>query len=159
MRVKFSNCAESFVCDRDDWEIAKSICWFKNNTGYARGSVNKRQVLFHNYILGVDTTTDIEVDHIDGDRLNNTRSNLRLCTRRENAFNKGVYKNNSSGVSGVYYQKKPQKWSSYINVDKHMINIGTFNNFEDAVAARLAAEKLYFGEFSRSNNQYAEKIS
>lgn len=109
--------------------------------------------------LGVDTTTDIEVDHIDGDRLNNTRSNLRLCTRRENAFNKGVYKNNSSGVSGVYYQKKPQKWSSYINVDKHMINIGTFNNFEDAVAARLAAEKLYFGEFSRSNNQYAEKIS
>lgn len=40
-----------------------------------------------------------------------------------------------------------------------MINIGTFNNFEDAVAARLAAEKLYFGEFSRSNNQYAKKIS
>lgn len=153
--VKFSNCDEEFLCDIDDWESSKNICWYKNNTGYARGEIDGRMVLFHDYIFNIDTNSDIEVDHIYGNRLDNRRSQLRICNRQKNALNNGIYKNNKSGVTGVSWHKQHEKWCARIQVDHKNIWLGLFDSFDDAVNTRLNAEKQYFKEYSRN----AERIS
>ena len=153
--VRFSNCNEEFLCDIEDWNYAKNICWYKNNTGYARGELDGKMVLFHNYIFDIDTDSDIEIDHIHGNRLDNRRSELRICNRNKNALNKGLYKNNTSGVTGVSWHKQQNKWSAYIQIEHKNIHLGLFNNFDEAVNARLMAEQKYFKEYSRN----AEVIS
>lgn len=148
--VKFFNCDDEFLCNIDDWEKAKEICWFKNNTGYARGEINDKFILFHDYILNIDPNCETEVDHISGDRLDNRRCNLRLCSRKENAYNKGLYSNNTSGVTGVSWHKTYNKWSAYIQKDKTNMLLGYFDTYEDAVQARKKAEIKYFGEYLRN---------
>lgn len=155
IHVKFFNCNDEFLCDVGDWEKAKEICWFKNNTGYARGEINDKFILFHDYILNIDSDCEAEVDHISGNRLDNRKCNLRLCSRKENAYNKGLYSNNTSGVTGVSWHKTYGKWSAYIQKDKINILLGYFDTYEDAVKSRNEAEVKYFGEYSRK----AERIS
>lgn len=150
VHVKFSNCDDEFLCDINDWENTKKICWYKNNTGYARGEINDRFVLFHDYILNIEPSCETEVDHISGNRLDNRRCNLRLCSRKENAYNKGLYSSNTSGVTGVSWHKKYCKWGAYIQKDKKNILLGYFDVYEDAVNARRNAEVKYFGEYSRN---------
>lgn len=148
--VKFLNCDSEFICSVQDWnEKTKNICWRKNNTGYARGTVNGKQVLFHSYILNINTKGDAEVDHINGNRLDNTRENLRICTRQNNSYNNGVYSNNTSGVTGVHWHKCSGKWTANIGYQRKQIHLGSFNDFEDAVIARQEAEKKYFKEYRR----------
>lgn len=153
--VKFSNCNEEFLCDIEDWNCAKNICWYKNNTGYARGEIDGKAILFHNYIFDIDTDSGIEIDHIHGNRLDNRRSELRICNRNKNALNKGLYKNNTSGVTGVSWHKQQEKWNAYIQIEHKNIYLGLFDSFDDAVNARLIAEQKYFKEYSRN----AERIS
>lgn len=150
VHVKFANCDGEFLCDLNDWENAKEICWFKENTGYARGELNGQAMLFHDYIFDINASPNIEIDHIDGNRLDNRRSNLRICTRSKNALNKGLMRNNTSGVTGVSWHKQHQKWYAYIQIDHKRIYLGLFDNFDSAVKARLNAEKQYFKEFSRN---------
>lgn len=88
-----------------------------------------------------------EVDHIDGDRANNKISNLRAVDRLENRKNIQRHSNNTSGVLGVSFHRLTGKWQSYITVRKRRSHIGLFDTFEEAVAARKAAEaKLMFHE-------------
>ena len=150
VHIKFFNCDEEFLCDPSDWEIAKEICWFKNNTGYARGEIDSKFILFHNYILNINSNNTVEIDHISGDRLDNRRDNLRICTRKENAYNKGLYSNNTSGVTGVSWHKTYCKWGAYIQKDKKNVVLGYFDLYEDAVKARREAEIKYFGEYLRN---------
>lgn len=151
--VKLSNCDEEFLCDAEDWDYAKNICWYKSNTGYVRGEIDGKMVLFHDYIFNIKTESDIEVDHIDGNRLDNRRSELRICSRDKNAFNKGLYKNNTSGVTGVSWHRQQEKWCAYIQVEHKNIHLGLFDRFDDAVNVRLMAEKEYFKEYSRNTER------
>lgn len=99
---------------------------------------------------------NIKVDHIDGNKLNCCRYNLRACTNQQNGFNTGTYKNNTSGVKGVSWNKNIKRWQPKIMVDGRTINLGVFkeNEFELAVKARKDAEIKYFGEFRRENNEH-----
>lgn len=92
------------------------------------------------------------VDHIDRNKMNNKRSNLRVCTRNQNAQNYGIKKNNTTGVTGVYRNKKNGKWIALITENKKTHALGHYENFYDAVLARLEAEKKYFGEFAPIRN-------
>ena len=83
------------------------------------------------------------IDHIDGDKLDNRISNLRNVTQRVNMSNAGMWSHNTSGQTGVMFDKRSSKWKSYIKVDQKMINLGHCAEFEDAVAMRLDAEKQY----------------
>ena len=136
-----------FMCDIKDWENCNNIYWYLNNTGYARGVVDGKSILFHNYII--ETGDDEEIDHIDGNRLNNTRTNLRVIKRIDNMKNKGKYINNTSGVTGVYYHKKLDKWEARIQADGISHYLGIYDNYEDAVSIRKNAEEKYFGKFRR----------
>lgn len=90
-----------------------------------------------------------DIDHINGNPADNRIANLRLATDSENLCNQKKRIDNTSGVKGVSWSKKEEKWYAYINKNKKMIGLGRFHSFEDAVAARRAAEKQYHGNFAR----------
>ena len=72
------------------------------------------------------------IDHIDNDKLNNNSDNLRWCTCQENNRNKSIQKNNTNQVKGVYFNKAAKKFRAYIMIDGININLGYYDNIEDA---------------------------
>ncbi len=82
-----------------------------------------------------------EVDHINGDVSDNRISNLRTVDRGMNCRNAKIYKTNSSGVTGVLFNKNNGKWTAAIQINKVRKHLGYFNDFNDAVAARKDSEK------------------
>ncbi|AUE23479.1 HNH endonuclease [Escherichia phage vB_EcoS_HSE2] len=84
-----------------------------------------------------------EIDHIDHNRENNLLSNLRKTTRKENSRNLSLARNNTSGVTGVRFDKSRGKWRAEIKVKKRVIHLGRFETIDDAIAARKAAEVKY----------------
>ena len=108
--------------------------------------------MFHNYILEGLIPQGCEIDHISGNRLDNRRCNLRVCSRRENALNKGLYSNNKSGASGVFWHKGCKKWTAQIQKDKSNIYLGSYDTFEEATSVRRRAEENMFGDYRRKIN-------
>ena len=94
-----------------------------------------------------------QVDHIDGNRKNNHVSNLRFVSNQENGMNKKIMKNNTSGITGIYFHEKSNKWKSLIRVNKILIYLGNFDSKQDAIHARKKAQDLYFGEFQKFNSK------
>jgi hypothetical protein len=89
------------------------------------------------------------VDHVDGDGLNNRRSNLRIATRAENNRNAAVRKDNTSGFKGVHWHKGDGRWQAQIRVAGKRIRLGAFDTPEAAHAAYCEAAARYHGAFAR----------
>lgn len=89
-----------------------------------------------------------EIDHIDGNTLNDAWNNLREATSSQQKMNTKKRKDNTSGVKGVSFSKSNQKWQAYIH-DKRKINLGYFASKEDAIAARKAAEDTLYASYNR----------
>jgi len=103
---------------------------------------------------GVDPK-EKQVDHIDGNPLNNKIDNLRLVTNNQNQFNKSFKKNNTSGVVGVCWHKSNKKWRARIYHKNKEISLGYFDDIEEAKAVRVVAEKKYFGKHRNNCNDNA----
>lgn len=91
------------------------------------------------------------VDHIDGDTLNNRRSNLRLASYSQNGANSTKRRANTSGYKGVTWDKHRKKWMAAIRVNYKRMYLGRFNTKEEAAKAYNDAAKLHFGEFALLN--------
>lgn len=91
-----------------------------------------------------------EIDHINGDRSDNRIENLRLATDSEQQCNRRMDRRNSSGVKGVYWNKKAGKWQAYITKHGRITYLGIYNSIDDAKAARARAEERLHGEFVRA---------
>ena len=96
------------------------------------------------------------VDHIDNNKLNNYLNNLRFATDKENAQNKSMSKNNTSGTKGVYQIKSTKKWCAQITIDYIHINLGHFENKEDAIQARIIKANQAFGIYVHSSEKINE---
>jgi hypothetical protein len=105
---------------------------------YVNYAVHRLAVL---YVTGA--FPENEVDHEDGNGLNNRWNNLREVTRAQNVKNKRLQQNNTSGVMGVSWHTRDRRWLSAISVDGNRKFLGSFRNKEDAITARKAAEVLY----------------
>jgi len=105
----------------------------------------------HSEILNIDTKLDI--DHKDGNKLNNRRSNLRLATRTQNLRNNGLRKDSLSGFKGVTKRRRKQdtRWGAYLNVDGKQLALGTFSTAKEAAHSYDEAAIQYFGEYARTN--------
>lgn len=155
--IKISQGNYAFV-DDCDYEIVSKFKWrslvCKTNI-YASGRITRgvgaKSVLMHRFILGLSSKDKIEVDHINGNGLDNRRSNLRPCTRGENSRNLKKRSDNTSGYKGVCWTNDRKKWIAQIQFNGKHWRIGRFNNKIDAALAydRVAKEK--FGEFAKLN--------
>lgn len=150
--AKTSTGVEFYVDQSDEW-IFKKYHWFTNHNGYLEAVEREchKKVLIHRLIVGCPN--DMIVDHIDGNPLNNRKSNLRIVTRSQNCMNRELHSNNTSSITGVNFHKQSSKWNARIMVNNKRISLGLYDNFDDAVAARKAAEEKYFGEYSYDNSR------
>lgn len=128
--------------DDDDYEHYSQWKWGIHKDGYAmRSSLNG--VLFLHRLVN-NTPKGMETDHINRDKLDNRKSNLRSVSLRKNKYNIPVKSNNSSGYTGVGFDKTRGKWRARIGGNKLGKHIGYYATIEEAIAARKAAfEELY----------------
>ena len=138
-KIKLERGGLEAIVDDQDFERASNHRWYpdyrKNGTIYVKGTVDGKQVRLHRFILELSPGVG-HVDHEDGDGLNNSRSNLKFCTRDENVRNGRVHGRSASGYRGVY--KRRDRWVARLIV-------GTFDTQEEASAAYVKAFQAYFG--------------
>ena len=142
------------IVDDEDFEYLSQFKWCASKNGnryYAKRSIweNGRRFLLpmQNAIMGVPH--GVIVDHIDQNGLNNTRHNLRVCTRAENNYNKGKQKNNTSGFKGVSRDRR--KWCAVIWMNRTRKHLGFFSTPEEAARAYDAAARELHGDFACTN--------
>lgn len=136
--------------DRRAWKIwntryAHKEAFTSFSNGYRDGRIFDRAYRAHRVVWAIvyGETPSMEIDHIDGDRANNRIENLRLVTGAENQRNKGLNKNNTSGVLGVCWDKGRGKWMARISHKGKAVSLGRFDNKNDAIAARNLALVAY----------------
>jgi hypothetical protein len=115
--------------------------------------IGRRTIYLHNVIAEraeLVVPDGFDVDHEDGDRMNNRRLNLRPATRSQNSCNAAMYKNNTSGAKGVWWSKKESRWIAAVWLDKKPVRLGAFRSFEEARVAREEAAARHYGEFART---------
>ena len=149
-------CNGEFYFDLEDYDKIKDYCWYINWYGYVTSidkNTNKR-VQMHRLIMNI-TDKNLDVDHKNGSNTknDNRKYNLRVATRSQNNMNKEKMKTNTSGVVGVGWHKSNSKWRAYIKKDNKQIDLGYFDNFNDAVKAIKEAEEKFFGKWSYSNSR------
>lgn len=147
------------LIDDSDYEMVKPYLWYASRdyskrdlTFYALAHIKKDGKDFvkgmHRIIMNAKPGEI--VDHINGNGLDNRRSNLRICTHAENQHNMHA----RWGVSiykGVCWDKHSKLWTSRISVNSKRISLGYYHNEKDAAKAYDAAAKMYFGEFANLN--------
>ncbi len=143
------------MVDDEDLELVSKHKWHaapRGNNFYAAATVytaeRKRKLVYmHRLILG---ESELHVDHHDGNGLNNTRSNLRLCTHLQNMRNQSTQtREKTSKYKGVYFHVK--KWVAETRIARKKVYLGRFLNEIDAARAYDAAAKELFGDFARLN--------
>ena len=140
--------------DEDDAHFLSERNWHVDPGGYivafTRPGGRKGKFLKLGLHCLINVTPDgVDTDHINGDKLDNRRANLRSVTRSQSCMNRGRFKNNASGATGVAWMKDRKEWVAYINTDKKRTYLGFFTDKDEAILARQAAEICCFGEFSR----------
>ncbi len=131
------------IIDKDDEWVLKHK-WYLSCFGYARSTikVDGKQVLCNLHRLVFNTPEGLDTDHINGDRLDNRKSNLRAVTRQQNMHNRvGPNKNNTSGCLGVSWDKVNNKWRAIVNLGRTKYLNKRFTKFEDAKAAVFEAKR------------------
>jgi len=140
---------EVIVDDETYYELMKYKWWY-SGSGYVAAQLdNKKSILMHRYLL--DYTGKDVVDHINGNKLDNRKSNLRIVTRQQNSQNVTVCKNSTSKYIGVCWAKECKKWSCQININGTKKHLGLFVDEIEAAKCRDTATKLYFGEHGKLN--------
>ncbi len=131
----------------EDYDLLSQFNWFLvGRKGEYVARWGPPNVYMHLVVLermGLIIPENMEGDHIDRVKLNNQRDNLRIATASANSLNRGTRNDNSSGCKGVSFHRSIGKWIASITINKNRINLGTFQKYEDAVAARKQAEQRY----------------
>lgn len=139
-----------FYIDKEDEKLAKQYKWsvVKDTNGNLSVATSDGLLL---HTLLMNTPQNMEVDHIDLNRLNNRRANLRICTHQQNQCNQPLQTNNTSGVTGVSYYAPRHKYRARIKVWQRDIHLGYYHTFDEAVKARNIGMCCMFGDYGIYN--------
>lgn len=141
---------QTVLIDKADYHLIKGITWYINKqTGYVFADLGRRTVYMHRLIMNAGEGQMI--DHKNGNRTDNRRSNLRFCTPAQNLCNKRPYKTNPFGLKGVVQNKSNGKFLARISVNGKTRQIGTFETIDEAAKAYNIASRLLHGEFGYLN--------
>lgn len=151
--IGYTSKYETFYFDLEDKCKIDGYCWSIDKNGYVvtRGK-NGKMISMHRLVMNV-SDPKVQVDHIHHNTTDNRKSQLRIASKSQNMRNVDRRINNTSGVTGVGWNKTRKKWIASIGYNNQNIHLGYFINFEDAVAARKEAEEKYYGEYSYDNSQ------
>lgn len=141
---------DKFIIDVDDYEKIKDYTWRISNNGYVVTTRNRKVILLHRLIM--NPKGNLIVDHINHNKKDNRKNNLRICSMSNNNMNKSKLRSNTSGVTGVTWNEKMECWVSQIGLNNNTIILGYNSNFNKAVKVRKEAEEKYFGEYSYDNS-------
>lgn len=138
-----------FIFNKEDYEKIKKYHWYEEYDGYIRSSSKDR---IHLARLIMDAPDNMCVDHINHNLKDNRKSNLRIVTTSQNAMNRTLGSNNTSGATGVVWVKSQNKWKAEIKLNGETNYLGEYDNFEDAKRKRKEVEDKLFGEYSYDNS-------
>jgi hypothetical protein len=157
-----------YMIDEEDAEKISKYHWFgyQSYKKLANGEVKRerkyiaarlykdrktplKHIALHRVIM--DAPEGLQIDHVDGNGLNNKKSNLRICNQSQNLANGKRYRNNKSGYRGVTWHKKTKKWQAEITINHKRVALGYFHSPVEAGIAYNEAAKKSFGEFARLN--------
>ena len=150
-QIQLTKGKSALVDDADfDWLMERK--WNLSGNGYAVTWVpgKKTQVLMHREI--VKPPNGVEIDHINGNKIDNRRENLRLSTRQGNGCNRQKFSVTTSSVyKGVSWAKTKNRWLAGIKYNGKQRHLGLFVNEWDAALAYNSAAIELFGDFARLN--------
>lgn len=147
VRIKLKSRDCSILLDLDDWEYFKNYPLKVDSQGYVVYRIDKKSKSVHRKVM--NNPEGMRIDHIDRNKLDNRKQNLRTCSNVENCMNIGISKRNTSGYKGVRRAQRANRWEAYITVYGKKFYLGSFIKIEDAAKAREEAEVKYYGEFAR----------
>jgi hypothetical protein len=135
------------IIDRDDIEEVSRWSWHLGSDGYAMRATreNRRTVVYclHRALLGLTTYDRVDVDHVNRERLDCRRANLRVVPKGANDQNKTSYKGSSSRFRGVTWSRTARKWVAQVMTKRKNHNLGYFDSEEEAAeAARQGRARL-----------------
>lgn len=142
-KLIFDNLSYDVFMETPNWSI--NLCGTSKYVRRADGKYLHR--------LLVAAPEGVDVDHINGNGLDNRYENLRLATRQQNIANKRMSKNNTSGYKGVSWCKSKQKWRAVVKVCGSQLNLGYFDSPELAHQVYLRYAKIAFGDFHNGGSQ------
>lgn len=146
---------EKFIVDTNDYFKIKDYTWSFDGSYMSNA---KLKIRLHDYILKINGVEKdgLKLDHKNRNRLDNRKENLRLSNDTESVRNRGLSQRNVSGVLGVFMPHNRSKWESRITLNKKVLFLGNYENIEDAIVARLKAEKFHFGDFAPQKELFKE---
>ena len=138
----------------DDVEVEHLMAmgrWSLTKKGYAVHwtTINGRRKALYMHRVILDAPPDLQVDHINQDRLDNRRANLRFATRTQNNANRGTLRSNSSGFRGV--NRNGNQWETRIRYHGQRIYLGSFSDLTQAAQTYDVAARLLFKDFATPN--------
>jgi hypothetical protein len=140
---------ERALIDEEDIEMVARYGKWHTNNGYVRKRGRGKWILLHRLIMGVHNDTyDYKnlVDHINGDRLDNRKCNLRICTMAQNGMNRKPWKGANSMFKGVY--RSGSFWYASIRIQGKRIYLGTHKTQEEAAKAYREAAAVHHGKYA-----------
>lgn len=143
----------AFYINDEDYPRVAQFRWYADDRGYIKRNQYDPKtgvghpVYLHRYITG--EPKGVEVDHINGNRQDNQRHNLRLCSHAENARNKSLRRGRR--LKGAYPIPASKRWTARIRVEGKLLHLGCFDSELHACIAYDQAALHYYGEFSRLN--------
>ena len=139
------------LVDDSDFEWLNQFKW-QSTQGYARRSWKEngktKNLSMHREII--KPLIGEQVDHINGNKLDNRRENLRICASQGNNRNANT-KRGISGYKGVHWYKRDQRWVAFLTIDDKHKYLGYFDDPKEAAKAYNEGAKKYFGEFAKLN--------
>ena len=146
VEIYFENNDKICYIDLEDLEKVSQFYWWVDIKGYVAATTEKYTTTrMHNFLMGK------WVDHIDRNQLNNRKSNLRKCTPSQNMMNRTKAEQTTSKYKGVHLNPKLNKWAVEVKCEGKRINLGLFENEEEAARAYDAKALELFGEFAAIN--------
>ena len=149
MRCIMENGA-SFIFSPEDIELVKNHSWSLAR-GYVRTTIEGRTRYLHRLVLGV--SDEVEVDHLNLNRLDNRRSNLRPASHSENQMNRRAHRGNKCGFKGVCENPRTGKFFAYINAKGERTYLGSYETSVQASIAYDNAASVLHREFARLNSE------
>lgn len=148
-KIRLSGGKWATIDDEDYGTVIKFSPWFCSSRGYAVCNINGQTGHMHRLIL--QSKFGEFTDHINGNPLDNRKSNLRVCNHSQNGANQVAKKKNKTGFKGVHWSKTRKKFCAQIQVNQKMFNLGRYSSATDAAIAYNKAATKAWGKFARLN--------